>query len=73
MRVIGLVLIVLGILAFSYQGVIWVTSQEQVAKIGPVEIQREKDHAIPLAPIVGGLAIGAGALLLLSGRRTTVG
>jgi hypothetical protein len=71
MRALGLVLIVLGVLAFTYQGVIWVTTREQVAKIGPIEVNAERDRAIPLAPIIGGVAIGAGALLMLSGRRAT--
>ena len=67
--IIGIVLIVLGILAFGYQGVWWVTTQEQVVKIGPVEVQREKSTPIPLAPILGGVGVVLGLAFLLAGSR----
>ena len=67
--ILGIVLIVLGILAFGYQGVLWVTSQEPVARIGPVEVQREKSTAIPLAPILGGTGLILGFAFLLAGSR----
>ena len=57
-----------GILAFAYQGVIWVTTKENVARIGPIEIQRERDVPIPIAPIVGGVALAAGVILLATRR-----
>lgn len=69
--VLGIVLIVLGILAFGYQGVLWVTGHEQVAKIGPVEVQKEKSYAIPLAPILGGIGLIAGIALLAAGVKRT--
>jgi hypothetical protein len=67
--VIGILLIVLGILAFGYQGVLWVTSSEQVAKVGPVEINQQKSTPIPLAPIIGGATIVGGLLCLGAGAR----
>ena len=66
--IIGVLLIALGLLAFSYQGVLWVQGREQIAKIGPVEVQREKQIPVPLAPILGGLAILGGIAVLLSGN-----
>jgi len=59
-----------GIVALSYQGVVWVTGTERVAKIGPVEINQEKSYPIPVLPIVGGIAVVAGAALLLRSRPT---
>jgi len=67
---LGALLLIVGIVALSYQGVIWVTGTERVAKIGPVEINQEKSYPIPVVPIVGGVAVVAGALLLLRGRST---
>jgi hypothetical protein len=67
---LGALLLIVGIVALSYQGVIWVTGTERVAKIGPVEINQEKSYPIPVVPIVGGVAVVAGALLLLRGRTT---
>jgi hypothetical protein len=69
--VLGIVVIVLGILAFGYQGVLWVTGHEQVAKIGPVEIQKEKSYPVPLAPILGGVGVLAGLALLAAGLKRT--
>ena len=48
---IGLILIVLGVLFLGYQGVAWVTTRDTVAKVGPVEVQADRQHAIPLAPL----------------------
>ena len=67
----GLLLIGLGVAAFSYQGVIWVTGREEVARIGPIEVQRTKEFPIPLAPILGGLAIAGGILLMAAGAKRT--
>lgn len=67
---IGALLLIVGIVALSYQGVIWVTGTERVAKIGPVEINQEKSYPVPILPIVGGIAVVAGAVLLLRSRPT---
>jgi hypothetical protein len=72
MAVLGIVLLVLGILAFAYQGVLWVSSPEPVAKIGPIEVWKETAHPIPLAPILGGIAIAAGVVLLAMGSRRPI-
>ena len=69
---VGIVLIALGIASFSYQGVLWIRGQEQVAKIGPIEVNRERAYAVPLAPILGGLAIAGGIALTVMGARKTV-
>ena len=69
--ILGAILILLGILAFGYQGVMWVTTRENVVKVGPVEVQTEKQTPIPLAPIIGGTALAGGLILLAvgAGRR----
>ena len=59
----------LGLVAFSYQGVFFVAGTDTLAGFGPAEGQGQKDFIIPLAPIVGGLVIGLGALLLASQGR----
>ena len=69
--ILGIVLIILGIAAFGYQGVVWVTGREQVAKIGPVEVEKEKAFPVPLAPILAGVGIVAGIALLVAGRPRT--
>jgi len=63
---IGLVLVILGVLAMGYQGVAWVTTRDTVAKAGPLEIQADRDHAIPLAPIISGVCIVGGVICMVA-------
>jgi hypothetical protein len=66
--VIGIVLIVLGIISFAYQGITY-TKKEKVIDLGPIEATAEKKKTIPLPPILGGLLIVGGIVLLVSGSR----
>ncbi len=69
MKLIGIVLIVLGVLGFVFGGISW-TRSETVLDAGPIEIERERRESIPLTPIASGIALVAGAALVLaSGRR----
>jgi hypothetical protein len=60
----AIVLIALGIGAFSYQAITY-TTKEKVVDIGPLELTTEKTRTIPLPPIVGALALAGGILLLV--------
>ena len=66
--VIGIVLLILGALALAYQGINY-TRQEKVLDIGPIHATAEKHERIPLPPIVGGLALAGGIVLLIAGTR----
>jgi len=66
--VIAILLIILGILAFAYQGINY-TSREKVIDLGPVEITTEKTNTFPLPPVVGGIALVGGIVLLLVGNK----
>jgi hypothetical protein len=68
MRVVGVALIILGILALAYQGITY-TTREKVVEIGPLKAEVEKQKTIPLPPILGGLALVAGFVLVVIGRR----
>jgi hypothetical protein len=61
-------LLVLGILALAYQGITY-TTQEKVIDLGPVKVEAEKERTIPLPPILGGVAVAAGVLLIFLGTR----
>jgi hypothetical protein len=62
--IFAIILIALGIGAFSYQAITY-TTKEKVVDIGPLEITTEKTRTIPLPPIVGALALAGGILLLV--------
>jgi hypothetical protein len=65
---IGIVLLVLGALALAYQGINY-TRQEKILDIGPIHATAETHERIPLPPVVGGLALVGGIVLLVMGAR----
>ena len=68
MKIVGLVLIVIGIVALAYQGLTY-TTRETVLDIGPLHATADKEHTIPLPPVLGAVALVVGAgLLVMSGR-----
>jgi membrane-bound ClpP family serine protease len=66
--VVGLVLMVLGLAAFAYQGINY-TTRETVIDIGPVHATAERHRTLPLPPVVGGVAVVGGIVLLVAGMR----
>ena len=65
---IGIILIVIGIVAFAYQGITY-TTREKVVDIGPIHMTAEKTKTLPLPPIVGGIALVGGIVLLVVGKK----
>jgi len=68
MKLAGIVLIVLGVLALVYQGIRY-TTQEKVIDFGPLQVTASERKSIPLPPIVGGVALVAGIALVLADRK----
>lgn len=66
--ILGIALIILGVVAFAYQGITF-TTQEKVIDLGPLQVTSEKKETIPITPIVGGLALIGGIVLLIGGAR----
>ena len=65
---IAIALIVLGVLALAYQGFTY-THQEKVLDFGPIHATAEKHEHVSIPPILGGLALVGGIVLLLVGAR----
>ena len=65
--IIGIVLIVIGILGLAYQGFTY-TTRERVVDAGPIHVDQDKQHSVPIAPIVGGVALAGGLALLVVSR-----
>ena len=68
MMIVAFVLIALGIVALAYQGITY-TTRADVVDVGPLRLTTEKTRHIPLPPIVGGIALIAGTVLLLVERK----
>ena len=64
MKIVGIVLGILGIVGLAYGGLSW-TSREKVIDAGPIEITADKTERLPLPPLVGGLLLVAGVVLIL--------
>lgn len=68
MKLLGFVLVVLGVLAVVYTGV-RDHRQRTVLDVGPFKAVAAQPKDLPLSPIVGGLALLGGVLLLLVADR----
>lgn len=60
---IAALLIVLGVIAFAYQGFSYTTTEKAI-DLGPIQVTAEKTHTFPIPPIVGGIALVGGIILL---------
>jgi len=65
---IGIILIVIGIVALAYQGITY-TTREKVVDLGPIQVTADKTRTLPLPPIVGGIALVGGIVLLVMGNK----
>lgn len=64
MKAIGIVLVVLGIIGLAYGGLSW-TRKDTIVDAGPIQITTDKTERVPLPPIVGGLLLVAGVVLIM--------
>jgi hypothetical protein len=70
-RIAGLVLIVIGLIGLLWGGISW-TDERTVVDLGPIEARAEERETIPISPIVGGIALVAGIVLLVVPSRRRV-
>jgi len=68
LMLVGVLLIVAGLAGLTWP-VISYTRTEKVVDIGPVEVTADKTRHVPVPPLVGGLAVAAGLILVVSSRR----
>lgn len=68
MRAIGLILIAAGVIGLFITGVSFTTTEE-VADLGPLEVEREEEQRIPITPIASGVLIVVGGGLTIVGSR----
>ena len=66
--VVGVILIAAGAMALVYRGIPY-TSRDVVVDVGPITATAETSKTWPVPPILGGLAIGGGVLLIFFGAR----
>jgi uncharacterized membrane protein YidH (DUF202 family) len=69
MKLIGVVLIVLGVAALAFGGFTY-TTRDRVVDMGPLKVDADQQHSLPVAPIAGVAAVVAGLVLVVSGSKT---
>jgi hypothetical protein len=68
MKVLGIILIVLGVLALAYGGFTY-THQKKVVDLGPIQASKRETSTVPLPPILGVVAVIGGGALLFVGKK----
>jgi hypothetical protein len=64
----GILFVILGALALAYQGINY-TRQKKVIDVGSVHLTTETHERISVPPILGGLALVGGVVLLVMGSK----
>jgi hypothetical protein len=67
-RIVGVILIVLGLIGLAWGGFTY-TTKRKVLDIGPIEATREEHHRVPVPPIAGAIALVGGVVLIVADRR----
>jgi uncharacterized membrane protein len=68
--IVGILLIAVGIIALAYGGFTY-TKREKVLDIGPIQATAERQKTVPFPPILGGICLVGGILLVFAGGRKT--
>jgi len=66
--IVGIILIAIGIIALAYGGVSY-TTREKVIDAGPVQVSADRQKTIPLPPVLGGICLVGGIILVLAGNK----
>lgn len=68
LMILGIALLVLGVISLAYQGLTY-TTREKVLEIGPIKATKETERTIPLPPVLGGLALIGGVVMVVAAAR----
>lgn len=68
--IVGIILIVLGVVGFALGGFSF-TQKEKVLDVGPIEATAEDKETVPIPPILAGLALVGGVVLVAASARRT--
>jgi hypothetical protein len=63
-HIVATLLIVIGLVSLLMGGFSW-TKEKTVLDIGPIEATTREHKTLPIPPVVGGLVLAAGVLLLV--------
>lgn len=67
-KIIGVILIGVGVLLLVYKGITYKT-QEKVLDLGAIQVTQEKTKTFPFAPVFGGAVLLGGVFLVLFSEK----
>ena len=67
-RIAGVILTIAGLVALLWGGLFW-TDRDTVIDAGPLEVQTSERKGVAVPPVVGGIMLIAGIVLLLVPSR----
>lgn len=67
-QIVGILLVVVGLVSLVWGGISW-TREETVLDLGPLQATTRQRESIPMPPIIGGLLLAGGVVLLLTGKK----
>jgi hypothetical protein len=70
-KIAGIVLIALGIVVLLWGGIFW-TDRDTVVDAGPLQVTRDERKGVALPPVLGGVAVIGGIILLAIPDRRRV-
>jgi len=65
--ILAIALIVVGILALTYQGITY-TVPKKTVEVGPVHVTKDEKHTVPLSPVLGAIALIGGIVVFVVDR-----
>jgi membrane-bound ClpP family serine protease len=68
MKILGIILVVLGLFGLAWGGFTY-TTREKVIDIGAIHAFANKTHSVPVPPIAGAVALAGGVILLVTRRH----
>ncbi len=68
MKLVGIILIVIGILMFVFRSINF-TKQEKVVDLGPLQVNKKENKTIGWPVYAGGIAVIAGIALVFADRK----
>ena len=67
--IVGILLIILGIAGFAMGGISFTHDKKDV-DLGPLQVSHREKDTMPISPILSGLALVGGIVLVISGSRS---
>ena len=66
--IVGIILIAIGIIALAWGGITY-TKREKVIDAGPLQVSADREKTIPFPPVLGGICLVGGIVLVIVGNR----